>query len=641
MGMDLSNIDSVLTLVLVTAYVVLACVSAFQLLRIIYYRHPIKSFQAWFLIICLFWCTLRAIFFLKGQDMPDAAFTLVYWLPIDLQFMTFSLLVIFYAFLLHQATWEARRHLYFGVYGVVNASVVIITCVYVAIACRSGDECVFDERLTRLHHVFMASQFTVLVFVYGFYGWRLWRTSGDAAALFPSQSVPCSVTFLTLGAWVVFCSRWIYNILVSIDQKRFAISLMYGDDGMIDVAPRAFFLLVWWEVVPSLFVLSFFRTIPPTPNGLCPEAFPCLNPPNVAAAGYTGPSLNAVSDDPFLLLDDHDGLSPGPLHHASHASGGAGAAHGYLRAGGPGAGAGAGSAGPPSKRGISILARWLPGCCFTAPCLGAVGRFVCCIPPGYADALRMHRRFAAHHGHDGSDSAGDSGSGAGGRGRSGSRGARESVVRGVPYSDLDGGPLAGHGGTGGGDAYSYGQGLYFDYSGYGGGGGDGGGGGAGAGSGAFGHQGMFAGGAGYGGHGGYVGNGYTGNGFGGFGGEGIYATGAANGVVPVSAVGNGVYDGGATGAGAGVAAVGASGAVSPQRRVYHQQYQSPFYDGDGFIGYGYGAGSGDGDGGGVSGVGVSGAFGGVETGAAQVHYGTRPNGAGAGRSGDRYQHYKY
>jgi hypothetical protein len=649
--MDL-DLNSTLTLIMVTAYCLLALVSIFQLVRIVYYRHPLKSFQAWFLVILLLWSVLRAAFFLGGQEMPDPVFTLVYWLPVDLQFMTFSLLVVFYAFLLHQAQWEQRRVLFFGAFAVVNVSVVAITSIYVALACRTG-ECILTTALNRMHHLFMASQFTVLVFVYGVYGWRLWRTSSDATALgFPAQTVPCSITFLTLGAWVVFVSRWIYNILVSIDQSRFAMTLEYGDDGLIDVHPKAFLLLVWWEIIPSLLVLVFFRSIPATPNGLCPGAFPCLNPRESRPYGTGALTLNmpGAGDDPLLLLAGGGGIdgggdssAPSPL--AGSTSFGA-LPSSHLHHPVP----------APPKRHICIFARCLPGFCITAPILGAVARALCCVPRGYAEALRQHRAYVRLHGssHDDDDDDGGDGTGSGrggmldgeftrGRGGSGSgvngKGGKRGSGRstgGVSSSGSVGGDERGTrqsissrrdafapGGAGArtGDLYdpaaadpygTYGGGLYYEF---------------GANAGTFGAAGGYGAPVGFGGVDDYghhhLGGG--GDGGGGAGGNGVYA-------------GSGALDPSAAAGGAGV---GVAGLASPLRRVY----SSPFYDADGYIGYGGYAGADDGSGAGAMGAGAGvaaagGGYGQSEAPQAQVQYGA-PRGAAGGRGGNPYQNYKY
>lgn len=210
--------DQRLTIFILVLYCIVGFACLFQISRILYYRHLVKSFQFGFLSICLVWCILRSIFFMYGGNLTGYSLMLVYWLPVDLQFATFSLLVMFYAFLLYQYEWEERRRCAVFAYCIINAGVVITTLVYVLTSCDSHS-CDLTESLNRTHHVYMSVQFLILVLVYGLIAYRLYkqdRVSGSAV--------------LTFGAWLIFASRLVYNIMVSVDMEAFAMTISFEEN---------------------------------------------------------------------------------------------------------------------------------------------------------------------------------------------------------------------------------------------------------------------------------------------------------------------------------------------------------------------------------------------------------------------------
>lgn len=86
------------------------------------FRHNLFSFQLGFLVLCFVWGIVRAVFWWLTPVLPEPSvaaigmlwyeymvlflFSSSFRIPINLQFATFSLLVLFYAHLVHRATWE-------------------------------------------------------------------------------------------------------------------------------------------------------------------------------------------------------------------------------------------------------------------------------------------------------------------------------------------------------------------------------------------------------------------------------------------------------------------------------------------------------------------------------------------------------
>ncbi len=220
----------------------------------------------------------------------------LYWMPVDLQFMTFSLLVLFYAFLLYQPTWETKRVCLFTIYFLVNVSVCLTTATYIFIGCDSNG--CHKTSLNKVHHIYMAIQFSILVTVYGYFGYRLHKRRYSST--FPWSVTPTSLSALTLISWLVFVSRWLYNILVTVNSARFSMALTYGDDGLVDVNAATFVLLCLWEVLPSAMVLFFFRDIPRTQDTLATRLCPglCRQKSTDSQRGSQSPAR--INSDPLL-----------------------------------------------------------------------------------------------------------------------------------------------------------------------------------------------------------------------------------------------------------------------------------------------------------------------------------------------------
>jgi len=100
-----------LSFFLAILYFIIDFTCLFQLVQIIYYRHKWQSFHVAFLIQIFINCLLRAFYFAfhpNFEDIPNLdtllyrnIFRFVYYLPINVQFSTYSLFVVYYAHLHH------------------------------------------------------------------------------------------------------------------------------------------------------------------------------------------------------------------------------------------------------------------------------------------------------------------------------------------------------------------------------------------------------------------------------------------------------------------------------------------------------------------------------------------------------------
>src|SRR3989338_4479504 len=111
---------------------VLAC--AVQLSRIVYYKHKFKHYQSYFLMLCFWWCLLRFIYFLFVNIAGNIYGIALYVLPFNIQFATFSLLVFYYAEIVHKQDWRRlRRKQFLFAFVITNALFLIWILTYIGL----------------------------------------------------------------------------------------------------------------------------------------------------------------------------------------------------------------------------------------------------------------------------------------------------------------------------------------------------------------------------------------------------------------------------------------------------------------------------------------------------------------------------
>lgn len=265
---------------------VIGHISLIQLWRIIRFQHPIKSFQFWFLLISLIWCVERAVTFIWSPVLPTRAINFLFIIPASFQFASFSLLVLYNAFVLYQQNWQHYRFYYLLAYGITNGSVIIasFTLAYLTATATQNDRDTV-RLINRLHTGWFTFMFSILLVVYAYYGYHLYRhyvngkqhsgSSSGRGSVWTAAGHSNSSTsqlFLTIIAWCVFFTRWLYNLLTCIDPDKFGL-VMNSDrrDFILDIPAPIFCILVVWEILPSSLVLYVSRQIPATDRTLWME----------------------------------------------------------------------------------------------------------------------------------------------------------------------------------------------------------------------------------------------------------------------------------------------------------------------------------------------------------------------------------
>ena len=207
--------------------------------------------------MALLWSSCRIFFFAETVALPALLSHLLWWLPFDLQFSTFSLLILFYSSLLYHPAWHSsgQRPLYIALYVLINLTVPFLTVAYAVSSPPTP-----SPALEVTHHVYMAVQLFALSTVFAYTGLRLhFRPSHPTALL---THAPFPLTLLTALCLPVFISRAVFAVLNAVGLYGIDVVREGEDGGLKEVGPGTFVLLVLWEVAPTTLVLAYFHHIP-------------------------------------------------------------------------------------------------------------------------------------------------------------------------------------------------------------------------------------------------------------------------------------------------------------------------------------------------------------------------------------------
>ena len=349
--------ETTLTAVLITFYSLICLIAFIQLLRIFYYKHRILSFHFGFLLCVFTWNILRILFFIRSWS--TLATYIFYWYPIDIQFATFSLLVVYYAYLTYVPLrlWSRKRSLVITVYTLVNLSVFFLTSCYIVIGCSTAThKCHISPALDNAHHIYLALQFSVLVIVFALYSCKLspyrinftnfsiYSISNENKNMFVPSLLNNDTTnnaisttdnvykhrhihiFATIMAFLIFTSRAIYNILVVFGYGEFTLDES-STGGLKLMQIPVFLLYFFWEIIPTVALLMYFRV--PSTNMkriLCCWQTSNILQPNIGSANivpyspygkptfFNANNVNSTidSNDPYHHLNNENDMPIAP-----------------------------------------------------------------------------------------------------------------------------------------------------------------------------------------------------------------------------------------------------------------------------------------------------------------------------------------
>jgi len=233
---------------------------AYQLGCIVYYGHKKASYQGYFLMLCLGWTFLRFFFFLTfAQEWVSFEYDLrvsstLYWIPVHIQFATFTLLVLFFAHVVHKDTWTRTKYFCYVPWVLLNIGLLAFLIVP-----PDATISVFGTQNAPRAMVSVAI-FAILTIVLSYYGFTLsTMIRRQQVQLLASNISAPQIRALTIVMLVVFLSRIAFNLLMVFKSDDFSVVVVGGDE--IDASVT--FVLFWcWELTPIAAVTFLFRHIP-------------------------------------------------------------------------------------------------------------------------------------------------------------------------------------------------------------------------------------------------------------------------------------------------------------------------------------------------------------------------------------------
>eukprot|EP00126_Sphaerothecum_destruens_P013140 Sdes_comp22484_c0_seq1m20932 len=252
--------------VLAGHYLALLAFCSFQLIRIVYYRHNTASYQSYFLVLCVLWTVSRiTLFTLVGVGSPGSFLDMsgwfihiVFWFPINLQFATFSLLVLFFAQIVHKFNFNPHDKKKFVIaWASINLIFLIISFTGLLL---SPPTAVPSEKYIMYPQASSVLIFFILILILSYYGWKLdCLLRKSRVTLQVRISSPRHIIILTSVIVFLFSTRCFYDAYSSFTHKT--ISVVGGDLRENLIKFLAYFS---WEITPLLAVMIFFRNIPKT-----------------------------------------------------------------------------------------------------------------------------------------------------------------------------------------------------------------------------------------------------------------------------------------------------------------------------------------------------------------------------------------
>eukprot|EP00741_Cyanophora_paradoxa_P012630 tig00020614_g12203.t1 len=302
-----------------------------------------------FLLHCFLWTILRAIFWINLSQLSHLMDTILYWMPVGIQFSTFTLLVAFYAQGVYWREYRRYRRRFHVLCLILDSILISIVAVCIVLTSTAPGYRMGSD-IWMMTGIISGSLYMLLLGAGAYYGARL-------IALFHSPKLPAnltsrsnrlflvSTTIYMLGVTSSSCSSAssptsasslsLYGSISShlIRYRRYMLGV-FGSHAAWDFAAAArgdvdetmkkqvasgstAARLACWELVPVAWLLYYFRSIGsqdygPTLDSADPSVNPLLFGPAAPAAGLApaaaGPGPAAVSSpearaSPPLLLE--------------------------------------------------------------------------------------------------------------------------------------------------------------------------------------------------------------------------------------------------------------------------------------------------------------------------------------------------
>jgi len=244
-------------------YGILTCSVGFQIARILYYRHNYISFQFGFLLLCFVWGLMRSCFwglFYVISDPWTWQASILQSYPVNLQFATFSLLVLFFVHLVNRSNGARDLHKAYVIsYVVINIILVILQSVWLGFDIHYISEPPLWLEQTQVS--FAAVVFTILVAILAWYGWQVHVAMKTSKILLQMQ-LPPQLFVVAVVIFILFCSRCIFDVANAAGYWNIFLD---SDDSKDQYF--IFLAYFFWEILPTVLIVILFWKIPTTNIG--------------------------------------------------------------------------------------------------------------------------------------------------------------------------------------------------------------------------------------------------------------------------------------------------------------------------------------------------------------------------------------
>ncbi|KYQ92171.1 hypothetical protein DLAC_07012 [Tieghemostelium lacteum] len=260
--------ETAVNVALFVSYTIITLIILFQIGRILYNKHNIFSFRFGFLVLGLLWGIMRTLLWLVIESNSQMGVLILFSIPINIQFATFSLLVLFYAHVVHRHSWERVTKKRFTIaYCIVNVVLLILQCVWIALNYKNtpdGSSSSAEEPpwIGQVQSILTGIVFLLLVSILAFYGWRLNIILKTTKSQQFQSQLPMSIIPITFFIFLCFFSRCIFDFV-----SAFGIGeINLGNPNVRDSITIIVSYFVW-EIIPFILILILFWRIPTTSIG--------------------------------------------------------------------------------------------------------------------------------------------------------------------------------------------------------------------------------------------------------------------------------------------------------------------------------------------------------------------------------------
>jgi len=201
----------------------------------------------------------------EAEDIPDGIYYPLAWLPLSLEFATYTLLILFFARVsckldpTTKSQWESHyRTRYFTMWGVINLIFFLADLTFIILVC-TGDIKLASVQTAAVRFLAPAVLFLCLSILFGYYGIKLYRQLQDPRVRYVPFNIQGAttpgITVLTVLLIVVFMCRMIYCFVISFEVLKHGA--FFGEEPLF-----RFMSLFISEILPTFSILMFFRRIP-------------------------------------------------------------------------------------------------------------------------------------------------------------------------------------------------------------------------------------------------------------------------------------------------------------------------------------------------------------------------------------------